>query len=216
MISIEIYSQAVPTYTAHYRFRKYAQGALHVTADSLNQNWTDADNDLYNFFIALGDTAAALRTSLAGVTTSSFVDLTSSQSVSGNKTFSGTNSYTGSTTVSNLIYNIVTYNPITDITTFALSTSTNFIVIAPPGGGISALSSITGASAGTVLTMLMNPSSGGHITLKNGTGNLFLMGPADWTMYAGDVIQMICYSSTWYEISRTAHTYIAPAPPLQH
>jgi hypothetical protein len=74
------YAQDAPSgYTEHYGLRKYAENA-NPSADSLNQNWTDVDETLYDLIVSTDEDQLAILDDV----------LTFSDSLSGIGTFTTT------------------------------------------------------------------------------------------------------------------------------
>ncbi len=128
-------------------------------------------------------------------TTSNFMDLSSTQTVSGNKSFTGT------LTTYSRVSTPQTYSPATDITTFALSPARNLMVITPPATGISGLISISNGSDGFDLTIINPISSGNNMVIKHNApgGNILTKTGVDVTVTPGQTITFVYYQGYWYE-----------------
>lgn len=74
-----------------------------------------------------------------------------------------------------------------------------FHIVAPESGTTDDLVTISGAAAGN--RVILSTNSGNTITLRDGTGNLYLAG--DFAMGGNDTIVLICKGSVWIEISRS-------------
>lgn len=206
-ICADLLAQSTPTYTSNYRFRKYAQGA-NPTADSLNANWTDIDTQIK----VRADSVTAHRTGLntlmdsinahrAALGTGSNMDLSTTQTAAGAKTFSTSINSTGSlisTGKTRLKADTLVYDAAPELNLDATSgtfiTVTNVLAAAD-------IDNVGGGSDGRILVITNTTTYA--LTFKDGTDNLQLAG--DFAMGQYDVLTIIYNSTTskWQEISRS-------------
>lgn len=202
--------------TTNYVLGKWTEGTRNIaeTTPGLNDNWDKIDAQMKSNADDIATNASDIAdhetriTDLEGAGGSA-VDTTSNQTISGNKTMTGT------FTAYNTVKPPQTYAPATDIATLTLSPARNFMVITPPSGGISALATINNGVNGFFLTILIDPTSADTITIKNGTGNIYLGNVAgDVTLYAGATLTLVCYSSKWYMVALSQKTYSMATLPV--
>lgn len=206
---VDLLAQSTPTYTSNYRFRKWAQGA-NPTADSLNANWTDIDTQVKvrqdsvtahrTGLNTLMDSVNAHRTALG---TGSNMDLSTTQTAAGAKTFSGTVKTTGTLWIDGYMRikaDTVAYNTasggVLDLGDIGAGT---FTTITP--NGIDDIDQVSGGSDGKI--QILTNTTSYALTFKDETNNLALAG--DFAMGQYDVLTLI-YNSTvskWQEISRS-------------
>lgn len=205
---VDLLAQSTPSaYTSNYRFRCWSQGA-NPTSDSLNANWTDIDTQIKvradsvtshrTNINALYDSVTAHRTALG---TGSNMDLSTTQTAAGAKTFSTSINSTGSL--------ISTGNTRFKSDTVAANTG-EFINLAGASGTFITLTTTTTADISNITEgsdgrfIILTLMSGTYtLTFKDGTDNLVLAG--DFAMAQFDTITLI-YDSTnskWIEIGRS-------------
>lgn len=208
LLGVDIYSQSTPTYTSNYRFRKWQQGA-NPTSDSLNANWTDIDTQIK----IRADSVASHRTALntlmdsvnahrAALGTGSNMDLSTTQTAAGAKTFSTSINSTGSlisTGNTRLKADTVAYSSGSG-TINLTGTSGTFITLTASADDASVDEVSSGSDGRFVIITLMSNYT---LTFKDGVSNLILAG--DFAMGQYDTLTLI-YDSTnskFIEVSRS-------------
>lgn len=205
---IDLLAQSTPTYTTNYRFRKWAQGA-NPTADSLNANWTDIDTQIKvradsitvhrTGLNTLMDSVNAHRTALG---TGSNMDLSTTQTAAGAKTFSTSINSTGSLiSTGNTRFKADTVAYANGSTTINLSGSSGTFITLTASASDTDVDNISNGSDGRfVIITLMSAYT---LTFKDGVDNLVLAG--DFAMGQYDTLTLI-YDSTnskWIELGRS-------------
>lgn len=214
-IGVELFAQSIPNgYTSTYQFRKYAQKAL-PGADSLNADKDRIDaaitgvrDSMRLSYTYTNTLESEILDSLTGIisyvdskTGASLVDLTSAQTITGAKVFSGgvTVNLIGSTPMSQTIAsaNETLLSP--------TAMSINLTASASDAGVIGM--GATGISQGTIITIVNIGANAIDFYDSAGGGNLQLAG--NFTMGVAGTLTLIYNtamgSGKWIEISRSTN-----------
>ena len=138
-------------------------------------------------------TRSEIHDSLSAFSTSNFVTLTGSQTVSGDKT------YTGQIANKKNRYTPVTYTYDEDANAGILTIDNTFVVLTSITGTSPTIKELDGYSTAGNYIIMLNASSA-SVTLENGTNNLRLSGAADYSLGVDGTIELIYYGSYWYQV----------------
>lgn len=209
IIGIEILAQSTPTYTPNYRFRKWTQGAT-PTADSINANWTGIDSEIKKRQDTIdtnvgkywkdntwtGNNTFSDTVTFSGTIinsgSSTWVTTNSSQTISGQKTFTG-----NAVINSKLRYTVNSEDIAGTPATFSYGYPLTKLTIS--AGSNVEITNFSGGTSGDMIT-IYNSNASYTVTLTDG-GNFKLEGNAVLGQY--DTIQMFYDGTYWIEISRS-------------
>lgn len=211
LFALGVYAQT-PTpasgYTTNYSLKQYASGARGI-ADSLNWNLITIDTQLKLRADSVTTHRTALNTLMDSITahrtalgTGSNMDLSTTQTAAGAKTFSTSINSTGSLiSTGNTRFKADTVAYSNGSSTINLGSASGTFITLTASASDTELDNITQGSDGRLVVITL--MSAYTLTFKDGVDNLVLAG--DFAMGQYDTLTLI-YNSTnskWIEISRS-------------